>query len=328
MSFENKKFQILPDNLMLHCNDIRSLNVTETSLYESLLTTNSALCLFVKLHLLNNKMSCPNCSTAMHLKTDKSVADGLRWRCCNCNKQLSVRHRSIFSESRLPLQILMKLLYKLSHNIEIMTIAHDLVLTRKTVSVWASLVRDAIITYFEKNKVKVGGFSDDGTSLIVEMDESLFFKRKYNRGLIRNGQWYVAGVERGSKKAFIVPVENRNANTMRNIIVDNVHQGSTIVTDEWRAYGAALRNLPEFTHLTVNHSFNFVDPDDPSIHTQSVESFWSHCKKDLRRKNGINKTAEFDHLVKFIWERGVDKFKKFNEIIILFMSADYDSYFE
>ena len=183
----------------------------------------------------------------------------------------------------------MKLLYKLSYNLELITITHDIVLARKTVSVWASLVRDAIITYFDINKVKVGGFSDDGTILIVEMDESLFFKRKYNRG-----------VERGSKKAFIVPVENRNANTMRNIIIDNVHQGSTIVTDEWRAYGAALRNLTEFTHVTVNHSFNFVDPYDPSIHTQSIESFWSHCKKELHRKNGINKTAEFDHLVKFI----------------------------
>ena len=107
--------------------------------------------------------------------------------------------QKFFSESRLSLQILMKLLYKLSHNLELMTIAHDLALARKTVSVWASLVRDAIITYFDINKVKVGGVSDDGTSLIVEMDEILFFIRKYNRGLIRTGQWYVAGVERGSK---------------------------------------------------------------------------------------------------------------------------------
>ena len=194
-----------------------------------------------------------------------------------------------------------------------MTVAHDLGLSRKTVSAWATLVREAIITYFEENKVKIGG-----TNVIVEMDESLFFKRKYNRGLIRNGQWYVAGVERGTKKAFIVPVENRNATTMRNIIVDNLHQGSIIVTDEWRAYGAALRNHSEFEHATVNHSYNFVNPNDPTIHTQSVESFWSHCKKELRQKNGINKSTEFDHLVKFIWELGVEKFKKFNEIILLF----------
>ena len=169
---ENKKFKILPEELILDYKDTKCLNISETSLYDSLLTTNSARCLFVKLRLLNNKMSCPICLSAMQLKIDKSVMDGIRWRCSNCNKQLSIRHRSFFSESRLSLQILMKLSYKLSHNLELMTISHDLVLARKTVSVWASLACDVIITYFDTNKVKVGGFSDNGISLIVKMDES------------------------------------------------------------------------------------------------------------------------------------------------------------
>jgi hypothetical protein len=39
------------------------------------------------------------------------------------------------------------------------------------------------------------------------------------------GAWYVGGVERGSKKCFMVLVFNRNAETMRIIIEENVYSG-------------------------------------------------------------------------------------------------------
>ena len=92
---ENKR-RILPKDFLFNCNDIKRLHLTESILYDSLHTTNMALCLFVRFRLLSNTMSCPKCFSAMILKTDKSVVDGKRWRCCNCNKQLSVRHTSFF----------------------------------------------------------------------------------------------------------------------------------------------------------------------------------------------------------------------------------------
>jgi hypothetical protein len=119
---------------------------------------------------------------------------------------------------------------------------------------------------------------------IVEFDESPFFKNKYNRGRRNLPTWYVGGVERGSNRCFIVPVENRNTETMINIISTNVYEEIIIITDEWRAYGSALRNLRGFEHLTINHSLNFVDPDDPLVHTQTIESLWSHAKKGFFRK--------------------------------------------
>jgi hypothetical protein len=73
---------------------------------------------------------------------------------------------------------------------------------------------------------------DDGYPKIVEIDESMFFKRKYNRGRIINGQWFVGGIQRNSKKCFIVPVENRNAITMTRIITQNVQPGTEIITDK------------------------------------------------------------------------------------------------
>jgi IS1 family transposase len=116
-----------------------------------------------------------------------------------------------------------------------------------------------------------GGINPDGTSKIVEIDESLFFKRTYNRGRLINGQWFKAGVERVSKKTFIVPVENRNTETILSVILEDVLPGTLIYTDNWRAYSSALSRVNGFGHETVNHSHNFVNPDNPDVHTQNIE---------------------------------------------------------
>jgi transposase-like protein len=52
----------------------------------------------------------------------------------------------------------------------------------------------------------------------VEIDESKFGKRKYNRGRVRDGQWVFGGCERGSDKAFMVIVTDRTAATLLPLI--------------------------------------------------------------------------------------------------------------
>jgi transposase len=154
----------------------------------------------------------------------------------------------------------------------------------------------------ESNSERLGGYDENGQPKIVEIDESLFFKSKYNRGRQTAGQWYVGGVERGSKRVFLIPVSNRNAETMTRIIVDNVLPGTIVITDQWRAYASALNNMPEYNHLFINHSLNFVCPTDPNIHTQSIEGFWSQAKRFLRERHGIKQTLHVKYLLQFIWE--------------------------
>jgi transposase-like protein len=119
-------------------------------------------------------------------------------------------------------------------------------------------------------------------------------------------------VERGSKKAFLVPVSNRNTDTMIRVIRDYVLPGTIIITDMWRAYDSALQNMTEFTHLTVNHSLNFVNPLDRSIHTQGVEGFWSQSKRCIRERHGIMKTLHIEYLLQFLWEYKINRFKRHN----------------
>ena len=62
-------------------------------------------------------------------------------------------------------------------------------------------------------------------------------------------------------------------------------QGSTVKTDEWRAYGTLSDE--GFNHLRVNHSLSFVSAE--GIHTQLIESLWSQTKSFLKIKRGMTK---------------------------------------
>ena len=50
-------------------------------------------------------------------------------------------------------------------------------------------------------------------SCIVEIDESKFGKRKYNRRRLRDGKWVLGGIERGSDNIFMRVVHTRDAAT-------------------------------------------------------------------------------------------------------------------
>jgi transposase-like protein len=60
----------------------------------------------------------------------------------------------------------------------------------------------------------------------VEIDESKFGKRKYNRGRLRDGKWVFGGCERGSDKGFMVIVDDRTAATLLPIIQDKILPGT------------------------------------------------------------------------------------------------------
>lgn len=61
----------------------------------------------------------------------------------------------------------------------------------------------------EKNSQQLGG-----PGHTVEIDEAKIGHRKYNRGRLVQGQWIFGGYERGSKKVFIMPVENRTEESL------------------------------------------------------------------------------------------------------------------
>lgn len=93
-----------------------------------------------------------------------------------------------------------------------------------------------------------------------------------------NQQCYVEGIERGPKNCFIVLVPNQNAETLARIISENVPSGSKIITDKWRAYVKVFIFMPDLEHKSDNHSLNFVDTGDLTIHNLNIEGLSSRSK--------------------------------------------------
>ena len=62
---------------------------------------------------------------------------------------------------------------------------------------------------------------------------------------------------------------------------------SIIYSDAWRAYND-LSQLG-YKHYAVNHSKNFVDPSNPSIHTQNIERLWLDLKQWIKRPGNRGK---------------------------------------
>jgi transposase-like protein len=144
-----------------------------------------------------------------------------------------------------------------------------------------------------------------GDGVIVEIDESKFGKRKYNKGRPVEGAWVVGGVERTGNRErkgrmFAEVVERRDAPTLLEIIRRRVAPGSIIYTDLWRGYNA-IPSLGDLEHQTVNHSQHFVDPET-GVHTNTIEATWNGLKIGVpvraRNRNHLQ-----NYLFEFMWRR-------------------------
>ncbi|CAI6354922.1 unnamed protein product [Macrosiphum euphorbiae] len=117
-----------------------------------------------------------------------------------------------------------------------------------------------------------------GEGKTVEIDESKFGRRKYHRGHRVEGQWVFGGVERETGKSFLIPVERRDKETLLVIIKDWILPGTLIMSDCWKSYDCLKDE--GYTHLTVNHSIEFKNPDT-GAHTNNVEGMWRHAKASM-----------------------------------------------
>ena len=171
---------------------------------------------------------------------------------------------------------------------------------------WTNYIREVCIDALSVNKI-------GGKNKVVEIDESLFGKRKYNRGRINKGQyWVFGGGERGTNKCFLIPVLKRDSATLLPIIKNNILPGSTIISDCWKAYDC-LGN-EGYRHLKVNHTYNFVDPDT-GAHINTIEGLWSHAKASLP-DHGRSGDHLPGYLARFMWRKD----KKREEIFANFLS--------
>ncbi len=155
------------------------------------------------------------------------------------------------------LEEILEFIYLWVHGSPLKMITHEMGLSSNTDVDWASFCREVCEIAIAKEGRRIGG-----TGVVVEIDESKFAKRKYNRGHPVKTGWVFGGRERDNKKkVFMVCVPDRTADTLCALIQQWILPGSEIWSDCWKSYDR-IPKLPEgYTHGKVNHSECFVSEE-------------------------------------------------------------------
>jgi hypothetical protein len=103
-----------------------------------------------------------------------------------------------------------------------------------------------------------------GPNKTVDIDESIFDRRKYNRVHPVKGESVFGGVESESGRTFLVPLPDTTIDTLMAVINACIEPGTMVISDCWAAY----RDLDPlfYTHRTVNHTVSFANEGDHKHH--------------------------------------------------------------
>jgi len=223
---------------------------------------------------LRDAAVCPLCSSDRVARKAEHGRVG-RWNCHGCKSSFNVLSGTIFEGTRVPLQkwfLAIGLMANAKKSLSSYQLSRDLELNQKT-------------AWYMQQRIRVAMANDDRELLrgIIEADETYLggkprYKSKHNkRGRGASGKTSVVGaVQReGAIKAQVTD-DTKGATVLGFIEHAVAVEGSALITDEYRAYIHAYTLMP---HATVDHREGYVSPDDDTIHTNTIEGFWSLLKR-------------------------------------------------
>lgn len=226
------------------------------------------------------------------------------WYCGRCRDRISATRATIFEDSHLPLGQILMLAYSWAHGCSYDATRANCIFDRgqhfhsdETIAHWFATFQDRVVDYaehFQNDGPRIGG-----PCQIVQIDEALIGRRKYNRGRVVEGTWVVGMVaQNGQLRLERCPGNRRTSAVLHEMISRHVEPGSEIHTDGWRAY-QGLENLG-YTHRVVNHSVEFVAPD--GTHTQRIESQWRGLRR-MFTPGGRRHQDMASNLIEYLWRR-------------------------
>jgi len=213
--------------------------------------------------------SCFVCGSVCNVFRNDPETLRCTWKACK--RIQSIWKGTIFERIRLKkwkiLRIIELWMQKASKNL----IEYILGVNRKTIwRVMKAVSKQLVPSYYE-NVEKIGGSGE-----IVEIDESKFGKRKYNRGHCVDGVWILGAIEKSNRKRIILMiVDDRKKETLTEKLKDSIAEDSVLYTDGWKGYVDLSSHFKD--HKTVNHSKNFKDPKT-GVHTNTIEGSWCGIK--------------------------------------------------
>jgi len=251
---------------------------------------------------------CPHCGGVDRISkmSGKSTRIGV-YKCYQCRKQFSVKVKTVFEDSHVPIRLWLQAMYLLCSSkkgISSNQLHRTLGVTLKTAWFMSHRIREAMRV--------VGIEPMGGAGKTVEIDETLQGRidgAPTHLGPGQHNQYrntVLALVERGGS-ARTFHVEGTTMATLLPIIRANVTQKSGVMTDEFSTYNRLGDDFAR--HASVNHSkdeyvrytnaVTFPSWKPYVIHTNTVEGYFSIFKRGMR---GVYQHCSEKHLHRYLAE--------------------------
>ena len=235
---------------------------------------------------------CPVCGLGERITARK----GGFYRCNQCNEDFTVRTGTIFERSHIPLHkwvYAMYLLVTARKGISSLQLSKEIGVTQKSAWFMLHRLREAC----GKDLTKLQGLIEIDETYVggIEANKHEHKKLKAGRGTV--GKTPVLGMRKRGKggRTKAVKLANTDAQTIQDVIVQNVEVGSILHTDEHGAY----RDMGGlfFSHESINHSQGEFVRD--GVTTNSIESVFAVLKRGLI---GVYHHASAKHLGRYVDE--------------------------
>lgn len=248
--------------------------------------------------------TCVHCGaidriTKVKANPAKRIREGL-YRCGHCKRQFTVKVGTVFEHMRLPLHKAMQAVYLMTSSKKGVS-AHQLhrmlEITYKSAWFLAHRIREAM------RSGDLAPFGAGGG--IVEVDETFIGHdqtikpkgEKKGRGYAHKHK-VLSLVDRDTGRQRSIVVDSLKAADLTPILKENIAAEATVMTDEASQY-RALGTVFAGHGFTRHGAGQYVDYDNPTIHTNTIEGAFSIFKRGMK---GVYQHCAKKHLHRYVAE--------------------------
>jgi transposase-like protein len=241
---------------------------------------------------------CPHCGSISHKHYDlRKTRIGLR-KCSEkgCRKQFTVRIKTIFEDSHLPLHLWLQIIH-------LMCASKKGVSTNQVQRLLKCSMKTAwFLTHRIREALRSGALAPmGGNGGIVEVDETFIGRRdgfEAKPGWVRHKNTVLTLVERGGA-ARSFHIDEATKEEIVPIVRANLDRESHLMTDEARRCEAIGKDFS--AHGVVDHSrkeYGYTDHQSGAkINTNTVEGYYSIFKRGMK---GVYQHCSEQHLHRYL----------------------------